>query len=152
MKYLAYGANMDVEIMKQRCKGAKFLGTGILDDYRLMFKGIEPSAYATIEQWDGFKVPYVLWEISTADEKHLDRYEGYPKFYQKHTVTIEFNGEKFLAMYYAKPEDIPVGQPMTHYIAVLDEAYRRFKFDYSILQEALRLSDEDFSRRNSINF
>ena len=35
---------------------------------------------------------------------------------------------------------------------VLDEAYRRFKFDYSILQEALRLSDEDFSRRNSINF
>ena len=29
---------------------------------------------------------------------------------------------------------------------------RRFKFDYSILQEALRLSDEDFSRRNSINF
>ena len=74
MKYLAYGANMDAEIMSLRCPNAKFLGTGILEGYRLMFKGEEPNAYATIEQWGGYRVPYVLWEISEENERDLDKW------------------------------------------------------------------------------
>ena len=146
MKYLAYGANMDLEIMRSRCADAKFLGTGVLEGYRLMFKGVEPRAYATIEQWDGFKVPYVLWEISEEDEHELDHFEGYPKSYGKQTVPIEFGGEKFLAMYYAKPDKQPVGQPMEHYVEVLSEAYKKFKFDYSILEAALKLSNDYYQQ------
>lgn len=147
MKYLAFGANMDTEIMTQRCKDAKFIGTGILEGFRLMFKGEEPFAYATIEQWDGFSVPYVLWEITLDDEKNLDRFEGYPNSYHKGTLVISHGGENFLAMYYYKDEEQPVGQPMTHYVEVLAAAYEKFKFDKTILDAALKLSDEHFQRQ-----
>lgn len=138
-----------VELMRVtgRCRDAQFLGTGILGGYRLLFKGMEPDAYATIERWSGFQVPFVLWEISAADEVALDRYEGYPSFYGKRVVQIEFGGEKMLAMFYAKDEELAIGQPMTHYVEVLEEAYKKFKFDRAILDEALRLSDEDYQRR-----
>ena len=62
-------------------------------------------------------------------------------------MEIEFGGEKFLAMYYAKSEDQPVGQPMTHYVEVLQDAYEKFKFDRSILDEALRLSNDYYQRK-----
>ena len=144
MKYLAYGANMDSNIMLYRCPGAKFLGTGLLENYRLMFKGKEPNAYATIEQWDGYRVPYVLWEISDDNEIALDDWEGYPLNYSKAVAEVEFGGEKVLAMFYQKPEKHPVGQPMTHYVEVLDAAYKKYGFDFSILNAALKLSDDYF--------
>ena len=147
MKYIAYGANMDTEIMLGRCKDAKFLGTGVLEGYRLMFKGVEPTAYATIEQWEGYRVPYVLWEISAEDERKLDHYEGYPKSYGKQTIMIDFGDEKFLAMFYQKPEEQSVGQPMTHYADVLSEAYDKFKFDRSILDAALKLSNDYYQQK-----
>ena len=62
-KYLAYGANMSVEMMAKRCPDAKLLGTGELKNFRLMFKGELTSSYGTIEPWDGFSVPFVLWDI-----------------------------------------------------------------------------------------
>lgn len=147
MKYLAYGENMDAGIMRSRCKGAKLLGMGTLKGYRLLFKGEEPLAYATIEQWDGFEVPYVLWEITDADERALDRFEGYPHSYQKRTVTVDHDGQKFLAIFYQKDEAEPIGQPMTHYVEVLTAAYECFDFDRSILAEALRLSNSYFQTK-----
>lgn len=147
MKYLAYGSNMSAKIMRNRCREAKFLGTGILEGYRLLFKGEEPTVYATIEQWEGFSVPYVLWEISAVDEKNLDREAQYPQRYGKAEVNIIVNGETVKAMYYAQAETERVGQPMTHYIEVLEAAYRKYKFDKQILAEALRLSDEYYQRQ-----
>lgn len=146
MKYLAYGANMDAEIMCHRCPGAKMLGTGKLGGWRLMFKGEEPFAYATIEEWLGYSVPYVLWEISEEDERKLDRFEGYPKHYKKFTAAIDYDDETCLAMFYAKDEGERVGQPMTHYVEVISAAYDLFKFDRSILDEALRLSNDYYQR------
>lgn len=147
MKYLAYGSNLDKAIMKNRCREAKFLGTGVLEGYRLLFKGEEPTAYATIEQWEGFNVPYALWEISAVDEHNLDKEAQYPRRYGKAEINIIFNGEEVKAMYYAQAEDERVGQPMTHYIEVLEAAYRKYKFDKAILEEALRLSEEYYQRQ-----
>ncbi len=144
-KYLAYGANMDVETMAARCPDAKFLGTGILENYRLMFKGEMPYSYATIEQWKGYQVPFVLWDISAADEKNLNRYEGYPKHYQKRTVEIEFGGAQIKAMYYHKPEVLKVNPPMTHYYSALAKSYETHGFDMKILEAAFEFSDFKFS-------
>lgn len=143
MLYLAYGSNMDEGIMKSRCPNAKFLETGLLQDYRLMFKGEEPNAYATIEEWEGYSVPYVLWEITEDDEKELDRFEDFPYQYKKQALALEFDDDDgCLVMYYAKSDEERVGQPMTHYIDVLENAYDKYKFDKKILEEALRLSNE----------
>lgn len=142
-KYLAYGANMSVEMMSRRCPDAKLIGTGTLENYRLMFKGDVPNSYGTIEQWDGFNVPFVLWDISPRDEKRLDRYEGYPIHYQKHTVTVEVNGEIVEAMYYSKPETERVNPPCDHYVAALWESYEHFGFDLEILKRARDFSCGD---------
>ena len=143
MKYLAYGANMDADVMKKRCPDAKLLGTGRLIDWRLMFKGEQPLSYATIEQWDGFSVPYVLWEISAADEKKLDAFEGYPTFYHKSAVAVDFLGESVWAMFYQKPEKEPVDAPSEHYVAALWKAYEDFGFDLRILKRARSFSCGD---------
>ena len=141
--YLAYGANMSVDMMKSRCPDAKLVGTGTLENFRLMFKGEPPRSYGTIEPWTGFEVPFVLWTISARGEKNLDYYEGYPRVYQKHTVTVEVNGQKFSAMYYSKPETEPVGAPSEHYVDVLWQAYEHFGFDLAILQRAFGFSCGD---------
>ena len=135
-KYLAYGANMSVEMMSRRCPKSKFVGTGTLKNFRLMFKGDVPNSYGTIEPWDGFEVPFVLWDLPASDEKRLDRYEGYPRVYQKFTVEVEVNGEKVTAMYYAKPETQRVNPPCDHYVAALWESYEYFDFDLKILERA----------------
>ncbi|MBR1645159.1 MAG: gamma-glutamylcyclotransferase [Selenomonadaceae bacterium] len=142
-KYLAYGANMSVDMMAKRCPKSKLVGTGQLQNYRLMFKGTPPNSYGTIEPWEGFSVPFVLWDLTPADEKQLDRYEGYPRVYQKHTVEVEVNGEKFSAMYYSKPDTQRVNPPCDHYVAVLWKAYEHFGFDLAILQRALDFSCGD---------
>jgi len=141
--YLAYGANMSVDMMKDRCPDAKLVGTGKLENFRLMFKGNPPSSYGTIEPWEGFSVPFVLWQISDADEKRLDRYEGYPRVYQKHTVTVEVNGQTVDAMYYSKPETERVNPACDHYVAVLWDAYEHFGFDMNILIRARDFSCGD---------
>ena len=84
MKYLAYGSNLSIEQMSVRCPDATIIGKGILQDWRLLFR-----QYATIEKCKGYYVPVLVWELSRQDEKNLDRYEGYPKFYIKKKLTLE---------------------------------------------------------------
>ena len=86
--YIAYGSNMDFPQMEGRCPDAEFLGAGMLQNWRLMFKGSKSGSYATIEKEKGLAVPVLLWRISAADELRLDRYEGFPIFYYKKTVTV----------------------------------------------------------------
>ena len=71
--YIAYVSNMDVRQMTHRCPDAQLLGTGLLEGWRLMFKGSLTGAYATIEREKGCTVPILLWRISVADEERLDR-------------------------------------------------------------------------------
>ena len=81
--YIAYGSNMDEKQMAYRCPEAQLLGTAAVEDYRLLFKGSKTGAYATIEPEVGCRVPVLVWRITEQDERSLDRYEGYPKFYYK---------------------------------------------------------------------
>ena len=75
--YLAYGSNLSVEQMNVRTPDA-IVGTGLLFGWRLLFRQFD-----TIEKFEGFSVPVLVWKISSQDEKSLDRYEGYSKFYGK---------------------------------------------------------------------
>lgn len=128
--------------MAYRCPKAKIVGTGLLRDWRLMFKGDLPYSYATIEKWEGYDVPVLLWELTAADERRLDRYEGYPKSYIKQDVDIEMSdGKKITGMVYTRPEECCLNLPDTPYYAVLYEGYEAFGFDIEILKDALAFSD-----------
>lgn len=81
--YMAYGSNMNLEQMADRCRTAEVVGKGILKNYELLFRGARHGAVATVEPREGSSVPVVLWEIGARDEVALDCYEGYPRLYRE---------------------------------------------------------------------
>ena len=135
--YIAYGSNMDEENMDYRCADATLVGTSKVYGYRLLFKGSQSGFYATIEKDEGSYVPVLIWEISDEDERHLDFYEGYPRFYYKKNLRVEIKGKKRWAMVYIMDEKRKLGHPKSYYYGLLDKAYDRFGFDKKILRKAL---------------
>ena len=92
--YVAYGSNLNIQQMRLRCPTAKLVGTGIVEDYELQFKGAANHSYATIAENEGETVPVAVWELQPRDEKFLDRYEGYPSHYFKQDISVKMdNGE-----------------------------------------------------------
>lgn len=90
--YIAYGSNLNVRQMKTRCPNAKILGTAKMKGWELLFKGSKSGSYLTIEKKENGIVPVVIWEVSESDEKALDRYEGYPTFYYKKDIKVQYKG------------------------------------------------------------
>ena len=135
--YIAYGSNLHMGQMAHRCPDATIVGTSVLKDWRLMFKGSRTGNYATIEPCIGESVPVLIWAISKADERSLDRYEGFPTFYFKQTITVMVNGQEIDAMAYIMRLDATVGYPANFYINTLQHGYRDYGFDLTILKEAL---------------
>lgn len=138
--YLAYGSNMSIEQMGYRCPDAELVGTASISGWRLLFKGSQTGSYATIEPKRDGTVPVLVWAISGCDELSLDRYEGYPRFYQKVDIPIALDDEEVLAMAYVMDESRPFGVPTEYYYDVIAEAYDRFGFDPDILEDALLYS------------
>ena len=135
--YIAYGSNMDVSQMAYRCPNAELVGTGLLEGYRLIFKGSKTGAYATMEPAANGKVPVLVWKLGNSDEERLDRYEGYPVFYHKVEMKITVAGKTVKGMAYIMDEDRPFGVPSEHYYQVIEEAYGRFGFETETLKRAL---------------
>lgn len=70
--YLAYGSNLSMAQMAQRCPDAVYVGTAELKDYQLLFKGSQSGSYLTVEPKKGSTVPVLVWRISERDEHYLD--------------------------------------------------------------------------------
>jgi gamma-glutamylcyclotransferase (GGCT)/AIG2-like uncharacterized protein YtfP len=97
--YGAYGSNMNIQQMKQRCPRGKIIGKGMLQDYKLTFRG-KYRGVANIQPCKGRSVPIVLWEITDSCEKSLDLFEGYPNLYVKEQVEVMVDGKPITAMVY----------------------------------------------------
>ena len=140
--YLAYGSNLNVEQMQFRCPDATIVGTAVIPDYELLFKGSLTGAYLTIEPRQGAQVPGGVWEVSLADELKLDRYEGFPNFYYKKEIRLPVTdihkGKTRLhdAFVYIMHEDRKLGIPTDMYVRTCLEVYKDFGFDTAFLFEA----------------
>ncbi len=145
--YLAYGSNLNVKQMTFRCPESRMVGLAQIKDYRLLFKGSKTGSYLTIEPMKGSTVPVVVWEVSERDEYNLDRYEGYPNFYYKAEMEIEFKGirtdriRKRDAFVYIMHEERKCGLPSGSYLHTCLEGYRNFGFDRNFLIKAMRDSE-----------
>ena len=71
--YIAYGSNLNLTQMEHRCPTAEVAGQTILKNWRLMFRGTNGSAVATIERSPGYHVPVLVWKLRPQDEQALDR-------------------------------------------------------------------------------
>lgn len=135
--YIAYGSNLNLSQMKQRCPTARVIGASEIKDYELVFRGSRYSAVATIEPCKGSNVPVLLWGIQPEDEKSLDRYEGYPDFYEKKNMEIVLNGSTVSAMVYVMTPGHELGIPSERYKISIEEGYMDAGFDTDILQSAV---------------
>lgn len=149
--YLAYGSNLNVRQMRYRCPTAKPIGITAIPDYELLYKGSKTGSYLTIEKKKGSLVPIAVWEVTAADEKRLDAYEGYPNFYYKKEMKRPVrlaNGKtkKLTAFIYIMHEERELGCPSLAYIRTCKEGYRNFGFDQKYLETAyLRSTKEEDS-------
>ena len=135
--YIAYGSNLNLSQMKQRCPTARVIGASEIKDYELVFRGSRYSAVATIEPCKGSSVPILLWGILPEDEKSLDRYEGYPNFYGKENMEIVLNGRTISAMVYVMTPGHELGIPSERYKISIEDGYMDAGFDTDILQNAV---------------
>ncbi len=74
--YIAYGSNLNLEQMSNRCPTAKVVGTSEIKDHKLVFRGPHAHAVATVEPCKGESVPVLVWQITPNDlrpmtKKHL---------------------------------------------------------------------------------
>lgn len=146
--YLAYGSNLNVRQMRFRCPTALVVGKGVIKDYRLLFKGSKTGSYLTIEKAKGYEVPVAVWKVDEACEESLDRYEGYPSFYYKKEIEIDFKSIKkglprhSKAFVYIMHEERELGIPSRGYVEVCLEGYRTFGFNPILIEEAIIKSME----------
>lgn len=147
--YIAYGSNLNIMQMRMRCPGARIIGTSVIEDYQLLFKGSKTGSYLTIEPMEGAEVPVVIWEVTETDEKALDRYEGYPNFYYKKEMTLDIKGirtgkvRRRDAFAYIMHEERELGIPSWYYVNTCLDGYRAFGFDEKYLFDAIRISRRD---------
>lgn len=152
MLYLAYGSNINRAQMEERCPNQKpkCVTSGYLDGYKLVFDGFSSARnglVADIRKADGFRLPYVIWEIlSEEDIDSLNRNEGYvegrnPENNSYNKVLILIPGFKDVYVYVMsksfiakrnKSHTIP-----SNYIDTIRKGYKEFGLDESILDHAI---------------
>lgn len=140
--YLAYGSNLNLRQMQKRCPGAELVGDTYLEDYRLIFRGSTARYYLSVEPAPGKKVPCGVFRITPKDERKLDLYEDFPKFYCKKEITVflnalDGNSRTVSAMFYYLPKSYGVGFPTPRYVQICKEGYRDCHFDVEALKTAM---------------
>lgn len=137
--YMAYGSNLNVQQMQWRCKDATVAGVATLDGYALAFRG---NGCLTIDPDKSSEVNVAVWDVSEADEKALDRYEGFPNYYYKKDFEIDMldqNGQwhKVNAFAYIMRDGEPYALPWDVYYETCKAGSDHFKFSDRNLQSAL---------------
>jgi gamma-glutamylcyclotransferase (GGCT)/AIG2-like uncharacterized protein YtfP len=133
--YCAYGSNLNHEQMAYRCPNAVFVGTGIIKNYRLVFRGV-----ADIEWARGQEVHVGLWSVTVNCIVALDRYEGYPHLYERGGIEVIMNGKKkprVVETFFYYMNSGSYGEPTTSYLQSIAAGYADCGLPLSALTNAI---------------
>ena len=132
-KYFAYGMLCDPDIMQS----AELIGMATLPNFQyelLQFANVVPTA--------GAKVYGTLWNVSRKFLSELDMVEGYPKFYDRKTVPVTVNGQRYeAALYTMTPESrdtLEGSRPSQRYINKIVRGYKHAGVPLDQLRNALK--------------
>jgi gamma-glutamylcyclotransferase (GGCT)/AIG2-like uncharacterized protein YtfP len=117
--YFAYGMLTDPDHMP----GAELIGAATLNNFQF-----ELLAHANVHPEAGAQAMGVLWAIDRQLLGQLDRIEGYPHYYDRKTVPVICDGQRYEAeVYTMTPESRQhsQGRPASKsYINTLAKGYR----------------------------
>ncbi len=137
MLYFAYGSNMNHKQMAERCPGSCFVKRVYLEGYKFIYDGYSNTrkgAVANIIEENGNIVWGGLFEIKEDDLRSLDRYEGYPKSYdRKIEKLIDGVGDVYDAWIYFRIGQ-KQGQPSEDYRNIVIKG----AYDCNLYQEYIR--------------
>ena len=119
--YVAYGSNLVIEEMKDRCPKSFPLTKGIIKDYKLAF-----NIHADIRECEGSYVPVGLWAVNRDDLERLDYYEGYPSYYNKKTVKVCVGERELEALVYYMTDQETENKPYSSYMNRIKQGYEDF--------------------------
>lgn len=141
MYYFAYGSNMNHKQMKERCPSAKFITKAKLNGYKFVYDGYSSSrkcAVANIVKLDKNIVEGGLFKINECCLQSLDRYEGYPDFYDRQTVEVEGDDGNFYnaIVYLREPQQL--GKPSKAYENVILEGATDCGLSQDYIQNVLK--------------
>jgi len=109
---------MNLRQMKERCPNAHFLTKAKLYGYKFVYDGyssFRKGAVANIVEFKNSIVEGAVFEVDDECIKNLDRFEGYPNFYQKKEVEVHGeDGKLYKALVYLR-KPLQVGQPSNKY-------------------------------------
>ncbi len=140
--YMAYGSNLNLTQMGERCPSSVLVNRAVLVGYTLMFKG-DGCGYLTIEKADRGIVPVGIFKVNRLDELSLDFYEGYPLLYRKENMKI-LNKNVFV---YIMNDWVDYCLPSVHYIAICRDGYRDMGFNNKFLIEALANTERKIKKK-----
>lgn len=127
MIYFAFGSNMNMRQMRERCRQSRFISSGVLEKFRFVYDGNSArwkGAVGNIVPSSGETVYGGLFEVTEEDLDSLDHYEGYPTRYQKIELPVlSGNGEIVKALAYFR-EGEKEGTPSTAYRNTVMEGAR----------------------------
>jgi hypothetical protein len=131
--YVAYGPTMDSEQMLFLCPDAQKIKSLEIRNYQLEF-----CHHATVIPRRNSVVPAVLWEIPAGDEKKLDRYEGYPRYFEKKTFSVPLEDDIYLdALFYTMKLPMTFAPPTKQYLRTIKNGYVQNQLNEKPLIDAL---------------
>ena len=136
--YFAYGSNLNIAQMLDRCPSAMPLKRETLAGWRLEFRGV-----ATVRPVDKACVHGAIYRLTPDDEAALDQYEGFDPADPQHGLYrkefMEFlddRGEIAEAMFYAMNRG-RLSLPHPWYLRSIEQGYRDWGLDSRLLNEAV---------------
>ena len=138
--YFAYGSNLHLTQMKDRCPDSEVFMSFILKNFKLVFRTV-----ADIEKHTRSEVNGVIFKISQKDENSLDRYEGVPTLYKKEYFEINIEEKRNKVLYYKMISLYDgYGSPSLQYYQVIEKGYEQNSLNNQSLIDA-----REFSIKNS---
>ena len=131
--YFSYGMNTNVKGMQKRCPDAVSCGHAILENFRFRF-----AYHADIVPEVGEQVHGVLWQVTEKCMQNLDILEGYPYYYDKIIVPIQYKNVTLYAyVYHMQPGHLD-SNPSKGYLDMVLEGYSQHNVNSSQIYESLR--------------
>ena len=128
---IAYGRNLDLKRMKEKCPHCVLVGKTYLKNWQIAFR-----KYITLEKCHGKEVPVGIWQFDYIGEKELDVIENFPIMYRKEYVDVEFDGKRLKCLVYLINDSHPKF-PDEPYLQRVLIGYNDFGFNKKYINEAI---------------
>lgn len=136
--YFSYGMLCDPDIMPE----AEFIGSAVLPNFKF-----EMLQYANVIPAPGKQVNGVLWNVDRSFLGKLDRIEDCPWLYNRKTVKVMCNNDRYEAELYTMTpiarEDLQGTLPSKHYVLSIINGYRNAQISVDQIRHALKGIDTD---------